>query len=92
MVVTIQTSKETAKTEALVEAVTAKTEMAAGEREMGADRAEIAAGEREMSADRTETGDKTETKVIGIKKYTQAAIREATKSGTIMILEPRIRK
>ena len=78
MVATIQTSKETAKVEARVEASTAKTEIAAGEREMG--------------ADRTETEDRTETKATGIKKETQAAIREATKSGTIMILEPRIRK
>jgi hypothetical protein len=78
MVVTIQTAKETAKTEARVETVTAKTG--------------IAAGERETSADRTETGDKTETKVTCIKKETQATIREATKSGTIVILEPRIRK
>ncbi len=78
MVATIQTSKETAKTVARVEAATAKTEMAAGK--------------REMNADRTEMGDKTETQVTGIKKKTQAAIREATRSGTIIILEPRIRK
>ena len=81
MVVTIQTSKETAKIEALVEAATANIYGIYME-----------AGEREMSADRTETGDKTETKVTGIKKETQAAIREDTRSGTIMILEPRIRK
>ena len=48
-----------------MEAATAKTEMAAGE--------------RVTSADRTETGDKTETKVPSIKTETQAAIREATK-------------
>ncbi len=40
----------------------------------------------------TETGDMTETTVTGIKTETQAAIREATKSEAIMILEPKIRK
>ncbi len=45
-----------------------------------------------MSADRTETGDRTKTEGTGIKKETQAAITEATRSGTIMILESRIRK
>ena len=81
MVATIQTSKETAKVEALVEAATANIYGVYME-----------AGEREMSADRTETADKTETEGIGIKKETQAAIREDTRSGTMMILEPRIRK
>ncbi len=65
--VTVQTSKETAKIEALVEAATANIIF-------------------------TWTGDKTETKGTGIKKETQAAIREATRSETIMILEPRVRK
>ncbi len=74
MVVTIQTSKETAKIEALIEAATVNIYGIYME-----------AGEREMSADRTETADKTETKVTGIKKETQAAIREDTRSGTIMI-------
>ena len=46
MVVTIQTSKETAKIEALVEAATANIYGIYME-----------AGEREMSADRTETAD-----------------------------------
>ncbi len=102
MVVTIQTSKETAKMEALVEAATANIYgiyMEAGEREMSVKAAtaniyglNIEAGEREMSADRTETGDKTKTERTGIKKETQATITEATRSGRIMILESRIRK
>ncbi len=45
--------------------------------------------ERVTSADRTEKGEKTES---GIKTETQVAIREATESETIMILEPNIRK
>ena len=81
MVVTIQTSKETAKMEALVEAATANIYGIYME-----------AGERKMSADRTETGDKTKTEGTGIKKETQATITEATRSGRIMILESRIRK
>ncbi len=78
MVETIQTRKETAKTEAHVETATSKTEMAAGE--------------MATSTDMTETCDKTEMTVSGIKTETQAAIREAKKSETIMILEPKIRK
>ncbi len=50
------------------------------------------AGEGGMSADRTETGDRTKTEETGIKKKTQTTITEATRSGTIMILESRIRK
>ena len=82
MVVTIRTtSKETAKIEALVEAATANIYGIYME-----------AGEGEMRAVRTETADKTKTEGTGIKKETQAAIREDTRSGTMMILEPRIRK
>ncbi len=75
MVETIQTGKETSKTEARVETATAKTGVAADER-----------------ADIMKKGNKTKTTVTGIKTETQADIREATKSETIMLREPKIKK